>query len=939
MLIAKVDLSVSVKSNDSVTRRQVSWHKASSEQIVNVYTKPVEAKINAIIAEHEIDIFEYNTEHYLNKCDKIDYIVEQVQSALISQGENLPQRKYDKKLKPYWTESLTILSKDSKIARKEWTFAGKPDDPLHPAKIKYKEAKNNFRREQRRIRHDYELKCMEELSNTQQMDQRYFWYLINKSRKSYNRITPIKNDDGVILTDVNEIREDWNNYYKNLFTDDHKGGDSEFKRHVKQTLNQLEMNATRREFLNGGPISENEIKKHVSKMKNNKAPGWDGVTKEHVKHGGPNLYCFIAWLFNALSVLEIIPSSFKKGLIVSIPKRHNDLSVKSNHRGITLLPVLYKLFEGIMLERENEYFSNVMHELQGAAQERCSSIHTSMVVQEAIEYNRSRGANVWVAFLDIRKAFDTVWIPGMLYKLHETGMSRKMLSLIKNGYTDFMCAALVGGSPGDWFMQSRGVHQGSPISMKIYQVYINDLIKQLCNGVYTVRIGNINVTSPTFADDLSIMAYHTHAMNQLLGVANRYSVKWQFSFGLPKCMMMLWGSERGSEVRPKLGGHALTLVPSTKHMGLILVSDNKNTADINRRVAAAQSVVLSARGIGSFVNPVIPSILSKLYWAIGVSRMTYGLEVKPVSDSEINILEKAHRKFAKLIQSLPENTPNPMPLATIGWLSMNSYIAMKKIMFLWQILYLTSTNIYRQIATHVILGVGPRCPQTSLSPIKEMYRMAWRYKMGLDIWDILIYGTSGSLNEKTKVTKQLISENETFMWKATCILYGNISDNQSIIKDVKMLSWWKYVRKKPSKMKQVSCLVAVISGTQPKGMQTNFQKTCQMCNERFYESPEHVLMRCPHLRPQRLDYSHRIKSQMPEAMKNCYEAMTLTEKCTFLLSGFNSSYTDEWASIYGVVADFVYEMYRCRYIFYEDTDLSTSLNRGTVFNTSALASL
>ena len=90
------------------------------------------------------------------------------------------------------------------------------------------------------------------------------------------------------------------------------------------------------------------------------------------------------------------------------------------------------------------------------------------------------------------------------------------------------------------------------------------------------------------------------------------------------------------------------------------------------------------------------SVLSKIYWSVGVSRMTYGLEVKPVHDNEMVVLEKAHRKFAKVIQGLPENTTNCAPVATLGWLCMSSFIAMKKIIFLWHLIFLPECNIYRR---------------------------------------------------------------------------------------------------------------------------------------------------------------------------------------------------------------------------------------------------
>ena len=245
--------------------------------------------------------------------------------------------------------------------------------------------------------------------------------------------------------------------------------------------------------------------------------------------------------------------------------------------------------------------------------------------------------------------------------------------------------------------------------MKVYQIYINDLINELGECNYGICIGNINVTSPTFADDIASLAFHKYGLNKMLSIANDYRIKWQFDFSVPKCVVMLWGKDSEPGVKLKLGPQQLEIVQSSKHMGITLCSDKKLEQRIlNKRISAAQCIVLASRGIGSYEAPVPPTIISQLYWSIGVPKMVYGLEVTPITDKHVNEIDGSHRKMAKLIQGLPVNTPIPAPLATIGWMSMKSYIALRKIMFLWQILYLPSTNIYRRIVCHILSRIGTR---------------------------------------------------------------------------------------------------------------------------------------------------------------------------------------------------------------------------------------
>ena len=57
-----------------------------------------------------------------------------------------------------------------------------------------------------------------------------------------------------------------------------------------------------------------------------------------------------------------------------------------------------------------------------------------------------RGNKLFVCFLDVRKAFDTVWIDGMLYKLFlELGIKGRMWLAIKDFYTDVNAQVLYEG--------------------------------------------------------------------------------------------------------------------------------------------------------------------------------------------------------------------------------------------------------------------------------------------------------------------------------------------------------------------------------------------------------------------------------------------------------------------------------------------------------------
>ena len=79
------------------------------------------------------------------------------------------------------------------------------------------------------------------------------------------------------------------------------------------------------------------------------------------------------------------------------------------------------------------YFS----EMQFGFKEGSGCIEASFTILEAINHMLERGSKIFTCFLDVRKAFDTVWIDGLMYKLFsDLGVKGELWSAIKDLCTD-----------------------------------------------------------------------------------------------------------------------------------------------------------------------------------------------------------------------------------------------------------------------------------------------------------------------------------------------------------------------------------------------------------------------------------------------------------------------------------------------------------------------
>ena len=88
-----------------------------------------------------------------------------------------------------------------------------------------------------------------------------------------------------------------------------------------------------------------EVYKAIHSLQLGTASGPYQIQPEHLHYGGSPLAYHLFILFNLIVNTEYIPLSFRRGLIIPIPKSlDKDPSDPPNYRGITLQSVLAKFF-------------------------------------------------------------------------------------------------------------------------------------------------------------------------------------------------------------------------------------------------------------------------------------------------------------------------------------------------------------------------------------------------------------------------------------------------------------------------------------------------------------------------------------------------------------------------------------------------------------------
>ena len=134
---------------------------------------------------------------------------------------------------------------------------------------------------------------------------------------------------------------------------------------------------------------------------------------------------------------ESFPQSWSFGYISPIFKG-GDSGDLANYRPITVTSNLSKVFTHIMNQRLMNFLNsnNLLRPEQIGFRKGCSTSDHLFVLETIIDSFKSKRKPLYTCFIDLSKAFDSVWRDAMYYKLLKLGISCKFVKIIQSMYQE-----------------------------------------------------------------------------------------------------------------------------------------------------------------------------------------------------------------------------------------------------------------------------------------------------------------------------------------------------------------------------------------------------------------------------------------------------------------------------------------------------------------------
>ena len=409
---------------------------------------------------------------------------------------------------------------------------------------------------------------------------------------------------------------------------------------TQQVQDMLDTPPTTRHAL---PFTLQQMKQYIPHVRLNTALGTDDVSPYFIKYGGDAMAEALYMLFHISYSHGHIPADFKHGKVAAIYKQTGRKDDPSSYRPIAVTSVVMRLWEKMMKQTTvNLMRANGIPALSqfGFTAKRSTYDAIYRFLSTTVDnFNHFSGSGSThkhspAVFIDVSKAYDTVWIQGLLYKLKQLkGITPHLLRFYSNFLLNRTMAVHHSGLMSDTHVLQAGVPQGCVLGPFFYTIYVHDIKSNL----------HPRTRLTLFADDMALQPLNRAgtlalaAMRTSLTAMTQYARKWKIKFSSTKTNVVFFRPPRHTlgdlriddptqeQHKLKLGGANIVAVKEYKYLGVLLDQHLTYLPHLKQLVnRATMSSHMICRLIKRDKLPSFP-VIRQLVASVLIPKMTYGI--------------------------------------------------------------------------------------------------------------------------------------------------------------------------------------------------------------------------------------------------------------------------------------------------------------------------
>lgn len=415
------------------------------------------------------------------------------------------------------------------------------------------------------------------------------------------------------------------------------------------------------------PFSEWEYDTALSEAKNS-APGQDGIHTEMLRRIHPKLKSKQLSLYNRIWLEHYYPLKWKEAIVIPIYKAGKDKTQCNSYRPIVLTPVGSKHLER-MINRRLVWLSEkegwIAKDQNGFRQHR-STIDNLIKIESEICNAFAEKKHVIAVSFDIEKAYDTAWRYGILRTIHQWGLRGNLPIFIKNFMQERYFRVRMGNELSDSQLQEEGIVQGSVLSVTLFLIAINSIMKNIKENQQRKQLNQSGVQQTIFVDDYFayIVAKKPIIGQRQLQILINRLYKWGlecgFKFSAAKTKVIHFHREKlqQQEIQLHIGGQTIEQADTIKLLGVLLDYRLEWLPHISDLKTRCQAPLNLMRTICGKTWGAQREVLLRIYKALIRSKLDYAAIVyASAKESHLRRLDPVHNAGIRLATGAFRSSP------------------------------------------------------------------------------------------------------------------------------------------------------------------------------------------------------------------------------------------------------------------------------------------
>ena len=272
---------------------------------------------------------------------------------------------------------------------------------------------------------------------------------------------------------------------------------------------------------------------------------------------------------------QLFKTIFKKG----------EIDDPDNFRGLAIGSTFAKLFSQILLKRLTTFIEekNLLSPNQGGFLKGRSTSDHIFLLQTIIEkVVKKRKRKLFAAFIDFKKAYDTVDRGLLLNRLRTLGINGPFLENIASMYQKTKYSIKLSQGYLTPIDSNLGLKQGCPLSPMLFNLYIDDTSEIFDDQCDPIEFQGENLSHFLYADDLVIISYTENGLQNALDNLYSYSVRKSLSISIKKSKTVIF-NQTGKLIKKyfKINGMLLEPVHTFCYLGFDVKASGTVTHAMN----------------------------------------------------------------------------------------------------------------------------------------------------------------------------------------------------------------------------------------------------------------------------------------------------------------------------------------------------------------------